>query len=85
VPVCLNNIYTQSCIFSGCCSSSVCFVCSSRQENDELKVQYQLLKASYQELEQIRDSLQENENLHHSNLTDAQKELDLSKSEVSCN
>lgn len=55
----------------------------SRQENDELKVQYQLLKASYQELEQIRDSLQENENLHHSNLTDAQKELDLSKSELS--
>jgi len=62
----------------------VCFVRSSRQENEDLKAEYQRLQASYDEVERIRDGLQQNENLHHSNLTDAQKELELSKSQASC-
>jgi len=61
------------------------FVCSSRQENEELKAEYQRLQASYEELELIRGSHQENENVHHTSLTVAQNELDLSKSQASCN
>jgi len=58
---------------------------SSRQENEELKAEYQRLQVSYQELERIRDGLQQNENLYYTNMTDAQKELELSKSQASCN
>jgi len=46
-------------------------------------LEYQRLEESYRTLERIRDDLQENENLHQSNLTDAQKELESSQSHVS--
>jgi len=61
------------------------FVYRSRQENEELQAEYQRLQASYHELERIRDGLQQNENMHYTNVTDAQKELELSKSQASCN
>jgi len=60
-------------------------ICSSRQENEELRAEYQRLQTSYQELERIRDDLEHNENLHYTNLTDAQKELELSQSQASSN
>jgi len=59
-------------------------VFSTRQENEDLKLEYQLLQESYLELERIRDSLQE-KNLHYTNVTDVEQELELSKSQASCN
>jgi len=49
-----------------------------------LKAEYQRLQASYEELERIKNSLQENENMHYTSVTDVQKELELSKSQASC-
>ena len=63
----------------------VCFVCSSRQENEDLKLEYQRLQESYWELERIRDGFQENKNLHYINVTDTEQELELSKSQACCN
>lgn len=54
----------------------------SRRQNDDLKEEYSRLQESYRELEQLKDRLQNSENFYHLNLTDAQKELDFTKSEV---
>ena len=48
-------------------------------------MEYQRLQQSYWDLEQIRDSLQENKSLHYANVTDTEQELELSKSQASCN
>jgi len=84
ITVELQNAHSLLHWFSSYCTY-VCIVCSTRQENESLKLEYRRLQQSYLELEQIRDSLQENRNLRYTNVTDTEQELELSKSQASCN
>ena len=54
----------------------------SRRQNEDLKEEYNRLQESYRELEHLKEQLQSSEISYHSNLTDAQKELELTKTEV---
>jgi len=62
------------------------FCCNGRShlENVELKAEYTRLQESYRELEQMKDSLEDTKATCQLNLTDAQKEAEKTRTEVSC-
>ena len=60
-----------------------CFLFRSRKENLQLSSDYNKLQESYRELEALKDKLEHKEILWKSNMTDAQKEAEQAKQEVS--
>lgn len=76
--------WSSHCNLDRAICNTYCSVYRSRQENEDLKADYQHLQASYEELERIKNSLQENGDINYTNLTDAQTELELSNSRASC-
>ena len=55
----------------------------SRRENQQLQTDYGKLQESYNELEQLKDKLENKEETWKLNLTDSQKESENTKDEVS--
>ncbi len=55
----------------------------SRKENHQLKEDYQSLQESYKELEALKEKLEGNEMMWQINLTDAQKDSNATKQQVS--
>jgi DNA repair exonuclease SbcCD ATPase subunit len=55
----------------------------SRRQNDELKADYVRLQESYRQLEQLKLNVEERENACHVNLTDAQKDIELTRIQLS--
>lgn len=56
--------------------------CRTRKENAALKADYARLQESYKDLEELKDKLQNNEEIWRINLTDAQKDAENTKAEV---